>query len=116
MTNKTATLTQINDILDQVDVLVRDLQLDKKDQLRMQDAINQLYDLIERTTEKTTKIEHVKSWGFTLNTNYATTVYTRNAPNGHTEIWRKANPDRIFIYNKQHDLIETFNINWSLHS
>ena len=116
MANKIDTLSNISDLLDQVDVLIRDLQLDKIDQLTIQDSINSLYAEIEKITEKTTKIEHVERWGFELDPTACSVIYTRNAPNGCREVWRKANPDRIYIYDRDGNFVDAFDIDWSLHN
>ena len=115
MTTKTELLEQISDLLDQVENRVRQLDLDRPSERECLDGIYHYYTLVERLTERKTMVDFVEEWGFNRDTTYFADVYRRNAPQGHYEIWRKANPNRIYIYNSNGEMVDTFDIDWALH-
>ena len=116
MTNKTELLEQISDLLDQVENKVRQLDLDRPAERECLDGIYHYYSMVERLTERKTQVDFALEWGFKRDETFFAEVYRRTAPQGHYEIWRKANPNRIYIYNKDNDLTDTFDIDWSLHT
>ena len=79
-------------------------------------GIYHYYSMVERLTERKTQVDFALEWGFKRDETFFAEVYRRTAPQGHYEIWRKANPNRIYIYNKDNDLTDTFEIDWSLHT
>lgn len=63
--------------------------------------------------EQAKQIELIKSWGFKALSNDST-MFTRKAPNGFTEVWSTKSPSEIDFYNSYANHTHSHPIHWNI--